>query len=142
MVNVYWVSVCRGQHSLTILYRVEDVLSGVSEADKVLHNHPNLNSGFVLIPDIKWDLTTVSSLYLVAFARSPELRSLRDLRRSHLGLLYAIRDESRKVAKAKWGVEEGGLRMFVHYQPLYCEFTTCYYKLRSLMGRMRLKAKK
>jgi m7GpppX diphosphatase len=113
---------------------VEDILSGTSEADKVLHTDPNFSSGFVLIPDMKWDLTTVSSLYLMALARSPELRSLRDLRRSHLELLYAIRDESRKVAKAKWDVDEGGLRMFVHYQPSYCEFTTYHHKLRSFMG--------
>jgi m7GpppX diphosphatase len=83
---------------------------------------------------MKWDLTTVSSLYLMALARSPELRSLRDLRGSHLGLLCAIRDESRKVARQKWAMEEGGLRMFVHYQPSYCEFTTYHH--------MRLKAKK
>jgi hypothetical protein len=37
-------------------------------------------------------------------------------------MLRAIRREGSRVVKEKWGIGEGGLRMYVHYQPSYCEF--------------------
>lgn len=114
-----------------ICARVDDILSGKSEADKVLHNDASPEHGFVLIPDMKWDLTTLSALYLVAIVRSPDIRSLRDLRRRHLGLLYTIRDTAVRAAHERWGMEPGSLRMFVHYQPSYC---MCQDKVSELLG--------
>jgi m7GpppX diphosphatase len=74
---------------------------------------------------MKWDLHTISSLYLIAIVRDKSLRSLRDLRASkelgHIPLLKAIRDEALAVAQDKWGIEKGGLRMYMHYQPSYCD---------------------
>ena len=105
-----------------ILGRVENILSGASEADKVLFRDPSPIHGFVLLPDMKWDLVTVSSLYLVAIAFSRDIRSLRDLRRDHLDMLRCIRREAARVAAERWGLSRGALRMFVHYQPSYCMF--------------------
>jgi m7GpppX diphosphatase len=99
---------------------VANILTGVSEADKILHRDPSPELGYVLLPDMKWDLTTVSSLYLVAIALSPTIRSLRDLTRVHLPMLYSIRDNAARIAHEKWHLGPGGLRMFVHYQPSYC----------------------
>ena len=69
---------------------------------------------------MKWDLSTISSLYLVALVRDQSIRSLRDLRRQHIGLLAGIQAEGEKVAQEKWGLGKGSLRMYVHYQPSYC----------------------
>lgn len=81
-------------------------------------------AGFLIVPDMKWDLTTLSALYLVALvhedAASTPLRSLRDLTRAHVPLLRAIRLAAEQAVVARWGVPHGGLRMFVHYQPSYC----------------------
>lgn len=101
--------------------RVEDTLQGKSEAEKVLYKDPSQDVGYVLLPDMKWDLTTVSSLYLLAIAFSRSIRSLRDLRKTHLGMLKSIRKEAARVVMDRWGLEQGSLRMFVHYQPSYCE---------------------
>lgn len=106
-------------HALT-LYRVKDILAGKSEADKVLYSDPDEDSGFMLIPDMKWDLTTVSTLYLVALVQTVTIRSIRDLRKKHVGLLHRIRDEARRVCTEKWDLKAGELRMFIHYQPSYC----------------------
>ncbi|KAI0938862.1 hypothetical protein AcV5_000448 [Taiwanofungus camphoratus] len=100
---------------------VEDTLQGKSEAEKVLYKDPSQDVGYVLLPDMKWDLTTVSSLYLLAIAFSRSIRSLRDLRKTHLGMLKSIRKEAARVVMDRWGLEQGSLRMFVHYQPSYCE---------------------
>ena len=70
---------------------------------------------------MKWDLTTVSSLYLVAIAFNRGIRSLRDLNKAHLGMLKNIRREATRIVKERWGLDYGSLRMFIHYQPSYCE---------------------
>lgn len=73
---------------------------------------------------MKWDLKTLTSLYLVALAISPEIRSLRDLRKRHLVMLRAIKREASAAVHKRWGLDQGALRFFVHYQPSYCVPTT------------------
>ncbi|KII96194.1 hypothetical protein PLICRDRAFT_170766 [Plicaturopsis crispa FD-325 SS-3] len=68
---------------------VEDILSGKAEADKVIYRDASPDFGFVILPDAKWDLTTLFTLYLVTIAYSRSIRSLRDLNKTHLGMLQA-----------------------------------------------------
>lgn len=42
--------------------RVRNILDGSSEADRVVYHDPHPEDGFILIPDLKWDLKTVSTL--------------------------------------------------------------------------------
>ncbi|PSS37977.1 hypothetical protein PHLCEN_2v160 [Hermanssonia centrifuga] len=109
------------QHDL-INFRVEDILSGKSEVDKILHRAPSPEYGYVILPDMKWDLITISSLYLMAISLSSSIRSLRDLRKSHLPMLRSIRVETARIVKERWGLGEGSIRMFIHYQPSYCVY--------------------
>jgi len=97
---------------------VEDVLNGISEQKKVLYSSPE----FMILPDMKWDLTTISSLYLVAIAQDRTIKSLRDLRKRHVPLLQGIRDEANRIGQDKYGLSSGSLRMFIHYQPSYYHF--------------------
>jgi m7GpppX diphosphatase len=99
------------------VHRIDEVLSGVSEADKVLYSCDE----FVILPDMKWDLRTISALYLVAIARNGQVKSLRDLEGKHLSMLKAIRHEGQRVVRERWGSLIGGVRMYVHYQPSYCK---------------------
>ncbi|EKD01614.1 hydrolase [Trichosporon asahii var. asahii CBS 8904] len=123
---------------------VRAILEGRKEAERVVYRSPELplvgadgtnaavegdkngNEGvdntFVLVPDLKWDGTTVRQLYLTAIAGDGRIRSLRDLRAEHLSLLKAIRKQAYVSAKEKYGVEKGDLRMFIHYQPSYYHF--------------------
>ncbi|KAL1717115.1 HIT-like domain-containing protein [Schizophyllum commune] len=98
---------------------VLDILEGRAEQEKVLYNCPD----FILVPDMKWDLSTISSLYICAIARVEGLRSIRDLRGEHIPLLKGIQREATRVVAEKWpAVGAGGLRMFIHYQPTYYHF--------------------
>ncbi|KAI0077616.1 scavenger mRNA decapping enzyme [Panus rudis PR-1116 ss-1] len=101
---------------------VYDILSGKSEAEKILYRDPSEESGFIILPDMKWDLTTVSSLYLVAIVLSKEIRCLRDLRKKHLSMLRSIRAVAHRIVEEKWGLSKGSLRLFIHYQPSYYHF--------------------
>ena len=106
-----------------IRFRVYNILSGVSEAEKILFRDDDPTYGFVILPDMKWDLTTVSSLYLVALAISRDIHTLRDLTKDHLPMLRKIQNEARKVVAEKWGLDPYALRFYVHYQPSYCELS-------------------
>ncbi|KZV60849.1 scavenger mRNA decapping enzyme [Peniophora sp. CONT] len=102
---------------------VEDIISGQSEASKVLfRSPPNTANGFLILPDMKWDLVTVNSLYLVAIATTSGVRSLRDLRSEHVPMLKSVKREAVRVAGEKWGLKKTELRLFVHYQPSYYHF--------------------
>lgn len=108
--------------------RVDDILSGKSEQNKVLFSCPE----FLILPDMKWDLVTVSTLYLVAIAHNHarvdynakpiKIRSMRDLRRVDIPWLKKIRREATRIVQEKWGLCAGGIRCYIHYQPSYCEY--------------------
>ncbi|KAF5388748.1 hypothetical protein D9757_004765 [Collybiopsis confluens] len=98
---------------------VAEILAGRAEQEKVLYS----SSECVVLPDMKWDLHTTESLYLVAIAHDPVLRSLRDLRGDvHLDLLKSIRREAYRIVGERWNIGRGGLRMLIHYQPSYYHF--------------------
>jgi m7GpppX diphosphatase len=104
-------------------YRIDEIVSGRSEAEKILFRSPPSADpfGFLILPDMKWDLTTVASLYLVALMLRSDIKSLRDLNRSHIALLRSIRCEAINIVKSRWGLLATELRLFVHYQPSYCK---------------------
>jgi hypothetical protein len=97
--------------------RVHNILDGLKEQEAILLRTPT----FVLLPDSKWDRTTLANLYLTAIAvDGAQLRSLRDLRGSHLDLLRDIRAEVGRFVEARWGLDPSQIRCFIHYQPSYC----------------------
>lgn len=110
-------------------------MDGVKEAERVVHLDKDPETGFVLVPDLKWDQTSMKALvratsdarsdaesqYLTVLVQNKSIRSLRDLSPDHLPLLNKIRDTTRQVVKDRFGVEKDKIRLFVHYQPSYCK---------------------
>lgn len=94
---------------------VRGILDDGVEADKVVFR----DDDFVLLPNSKWDQKTVDSLYLLALVCRKDLASIRDLNQSHIPLLEHIRDESKRVAQEKWGVQPNQIKTYLHYQPSY-----------------------
>src|SRR6266576_1121572 len=80
-------------------YRIDEIISGRSEAEKVLFRSPPEADpfGFLILPDMKWALADLASLYLVALTLLPNIKSLRDLNLSHLPLLRSIRREATNI---------------------------------------------
>lgn len=105
---------------------VDNILDGSAEADRVIFNDPNEETGFVLCKDMKWD-DDLSTLYLLAITRK-RIRSIRDLNESHLPLLRNIKEAGTKAIADTYGVLKPQLRIYFHYQPsfyhLHVHFTT------------------
>lgn len=102
---------------------VENILAGQSEQDKVLWSDADAETGFVLLPDSKWDQQSMSALYLLALVRRRDLCSLRAVRGEHLPLLRRLRRQITETVEARYpSVRAEQLRMYVHYPPTYYYF--------------------
>lgn len=98
---------------------VRDILAGTAEASNILNASPD----FLILPDMKWDTTNVSTLYLLALYTHTDVNCMRDLRkRPHLEMLKTLRRDATRVLQDKWGIGRGGVRMYIHYQPSYYHF--------------------
>ncbi|EST07722.1 Scavenger mRNA decapping enzyme DcpS/DCS2 [Kalmanozyma brasiliensis GHG001] len=104
---------------------VYNILEHKKEADSILYEDPDPKKGFIIVPDLKWDQKTTSSLYIQAIVHNRELRSIRDLTKEHVEMLEGIKAEASRVAYEKFGLTgrdggaEGNVRCFLHYQPSY-----------------------
>ena len=65
----------------------------------------------------KWNQKTINQLYLQAVVHNRSLRSLRDLRTRHLPMLRNIIAQA-EILAGNYGVGEGQVRCYVHYQPV------------------------
>ncbi|WVQ65372.1 uncharacterized protein L199_003548 [Kwoniella botswanensis] len=97
------------------------ILDGKKEADRILYRKEG-EDGFVILPDLKWDQTSMNALYLTVLVQTRTIKSLRDLTPSHIPLLNSIKQAVYQTVKDKYGVGSNKLRLFVHYQPSYYHF--------------------
>lgn len=68
------------------------------------------------------------TVYEISVRQSPRqfgllVKYLAFVGKRHLPMLRNIRKQAIKVSQEKYGLTAGQLRLFVHYQPSYCEFT-------------------
>ncbi|KAI1315099.1 hypothetical protein EDD11_001289 [Mortierella claussenii] len=102
---------------------VYNILGGLKETENVLFRDEDFDTGFIVLPDSKWDKRTLSSLYLLAISQRDDIRSLRDLKAVHLPLLKNIRDKILALVPTQFpGVASDEIRLFVHYHPSYYHF--------------------
>ncbi len=67
-----------------------NILEGRSEVERIVCNDEDPETGFVLLPDLKWDQKEVENLYMLAIVRKRGLLSLRELNATHLPLLRNV----------------------------------------------------
>ncbi|KAK3838241.1 MAG: scavenger mRNA decapping enzyme [Linnemannia gamsii] len=102
---------------------VYNILEGLKEQQNILLRDNDPDTGFIVLPDSKWDKRTLSSLYLLAISMRSDIRSLRDLKTEHLPMLKNLRDKIMALVPTRFnGVASDEIRMFVHYHPSYYHF--------------------
>ena len=60
-----------------------------SEVERIIFEDPDVENGFILLPDLKWN-GEVDTLYLLGIVHKRDIKSLRDLTEKHLPLLKNI----------------------------------------------------
>lgn len=98
---------------------VYNILDHKSESERIVFEDPDPEIGFVLLPDLKWNGTTLDTLYLLAITHKRGIKSLRDLNESHLPLLLNIKEKGAKAIESKYGLPSSQLRVYLHYQPSF-----------------------
>ncbi|XP_071121680.1 m7GpppX diphosphatase-like [Mytilus edulis] len=98
---------------------VYNILEKKKEADRIVFENADPDTGFILLPDMKWDGKDLNSLYLQAIVHKHGLKSVRDLNKSHLPLLNNILEEGADVINQEYGIPKSKLRIYIHYQPSY-----------------------
>lgn len=98
---------------------VYNILEKKAEADRIIYEDPDPDTGFVLLPDFKWDQKQLENLYLIAIVHRRDIKSLRDLTSGHLSLLRNIRSKGEDTIQKRYGVPVSKLRVYLHYQPSY-----------------------
>ncbi|KIW01912.1 uncharacterized protein PV09_06753 [Verruconis gallopava] len=99
-----------------------NILEGRTEQDDVFFREPGPD-GFLILPDLNWDRTTLLNLHVLALVERRDIWSLRDLSHAHVPWL---KDMSAKILSATHklypDVERDQLKLYVHYQPTYYHF--------------------
>ncbi|KAM3518766.1 hypothetical protein NHJ13051_007954 [Beauveria bassiana] len=102
---------------------VFNIIEGTKEAEDVIYRTPlgaAGDEGFLLLPDLNWDRTTLDALHLLALVERRDLWSLRDLKKKHVGWLRHMRAKVTDATVAAYpGIERDQLKLYVHYQPTY-----------------------
>lgn len=76
-----------------ILQWVYNILEKQSEVERVIFEDPDMKTGFVLVPDMKWDGKQLEDLYVVALVQDRSLHSIRSLTAEHIPLLENIQQK-------------------------------------------------
>ncbi|XP_075221692.1 decapping enzyme, scavenger isoform X2 [Lycorma delicatula] len=116
---------------------VYNIFEHKAEEESIVYEDTNTETGFILLPDLKWNQKQIENLYLLAIVKPRNIKSLRDLTDKHIPLLL------NKVIKSKYGLDESQLRIYIHYQPsyyhLHIHFTYLQYQAPGIfIGRAHL----
>ncbi|KAF3924037.1 hypothetical protein ABW21_db0206588 [Orbilia brochopaga] len=101
---------------------VYNILDHREESEKIIFEDPDKTSGFILLPDLKWDLVTLKALYLSVIVHRLDIRSIRDLTAAHIPFLRDIRSKVLTAASTRYELAQDQLKIYVHYQPSYYHF--------------------
>lgn len=105
---------------------VFNIIEGVKEASDVIYRTPygqDPEEGFLLLPDLNWDRSTLDALHLLGLVERRDIWSLRDLRRKHVPWLRHMRDKFLDATTRVYpSIERDQLKLYVHYQPTYYHF--------------------
>ncbi|KAG5991306.1 hypothetical protein E4U54_003902 [Claviceps lovelessii] len=107
---------------------VFNIIEGRTEVDDVIYRTElgaaaGGEEGFLLLPDLNWDRSTLDALHLLALVERRDLWSLRDLKKKHIPWLQHMKTKVISATVATYpSIEADQLKLYVHYQPTYYHF--------------------
>ncbi|XP_045164966.2 m7GpppX diphosphatase-like [Mercenaria mercenaria] len=101
---------------------VYNILEKKQEADRIVFEDADPETGFILLPDMKWDRKDKNALYLVGIVHKHGIKSLRDLNKTYLPLLKNVLAKGREAIQEKYDIPASRLHVYIHYQPSYYHF--------------------
>ena len=109
---------------------VYNFLQHKKEAERIIYEDPDPETGFILAPDYKWNAQQTEDLYCLAVVHKCGIKSIRELSDKHLPLLRKLWEDAPKAIFKKYGVPKSQLRIYFHYQPSYYHLHVHYTHLK------------
>jgi m7GpppX diphosphatase len=100
---------------------IYNILDGQSEQDRVWFRVEG-EDGFLILPDYKWNVEIRELLYCTILPFRRGIRTIRDLKASHLPMLQHMREATEEMLRSRFDMNLGDVRVFVHYYPTYFHF--------------------
>lgn len=117
---------------------VYNILDHKKETERIVLEDTDPESGFVLLPDMKWDGKTVDIMYLVAITHARDIQSLRSLDGDkHLKMLQNLLEKCLTLIETKYNLTRDKIRAYVHYQPTYYHFHVHFNHVKNQQMTMR-----
>ena len=105
---------------------VFNIIEGKKEVEDVIYRTElgkAGDEGFLLLPDLNWDRSTLDALHLLALVERRDIWSLRDLKKKHIPWLEHMRTKLVSATVSTYpSIEPDQLKLYVHYQPTYYHF--------------------
>ncbi|VDO60229.1 unnamed protein product [Schistosoma margrebowiei] len=118
---------------------IDNVVAGIAEQDRTLHNDADEMFGFTLVLDYRWDGLRIQELHCLGIAHDRKLTCLRDLRSCHVPMLKRILQLGRDTLFHKYSKSETSdnqmsgdnpkiilskdqILAYVHYPPTFYRF--------------------
>ncbi|GAO16781.1 hypothetical protein UVI_02057720 [Ustilaginoidea virens] len=105
---------------------VFNIIEGRTEVEDVMYRTKlgeAGDQGFLLLPDLNWDRSTLDALHLLAIVERRDIWSLRDLKKKHMPWLHDMKDKIVSAAVESYPtIQRDQLKLYVHYQPTYYHF--------------------
>lgn len=105
---------------------VYNIIEGKKEVEDVIYRTKlgeAGDEGFLLLPDLNWDRSTLEALHLLALVERRDMWSLRDLEKKHIPWLEHMRARLVSATVSTYpSIQPDQLKLYVHYQPTYYHF--------------------
>jgi diadenosine tetraphosphate (Ap4A) HIT family hydrolase len=92
---------------------IYNVIDGISEQEAILYRDDKC----IVFINYFWNGNDVDKLQLLCTPTDRNLRSIRSLDASHLPLLEHMKQVTLNVIREKYGLEQGDIKMYFHYEP-------------------------
>ena len=92
---------------------IYNIIDGISEQESILYRDDKC----IVFINYFWDGKDIDKLQLLCMPIDRNLRSIRSLDASHIYLLEHMKTVTLNVIREKYGLEEGYIKMYFHYEP-------------------------
>lgn len=98
---------------------IYNILEHKKEVERIVFEDSDQETGFILLPDIKWTGESLENLYLQALVKRRDISCMRELTGEHLPLLKNILEKGTNAISEKYGLASNKMRIYFHYQPSF-----------------------
>lgn len=96
---------------------IYNIIDGTSEQESIIYQDDQC----IIIPSYTWSgsksLDELNKLHILCFPKDITLRCIRSLESMHAELLTHMKEQTCKIIKEKYNIDESNLKMFFHYDP-------------------------